>query len=165
MAHRFKGVPIEEITLENYKEILPVSLINQVQDFLPPNGSFDDGCLRRYLQILRKYEEEDENSTMTLANRLRMAFKDMGPDTICSKFPGAELSLKRRLRFVAEYLIRAGEFDKLKDSEGNLIKKKGNLGKPVVIYKPLPKLLESLKRQGLPTNGSTGKTAGIGDWD
>ena len=165
MAHRFKGVLIEEITLENYNEILPVSLVNQVQDFLPPIGSFDDGCLKRYLQILRKYEEEDENSTMTLANRLRMAFKDMESDTICSKFPGAELSLKRRLRCVAEYLIRAGEFDKLKDLNGNLIKKKGNLGKPVVIYKPLPKLLESLKRQGLPANGSTGKAACISDWD
>jgi hypothetical protein len=86
---------------------------------------------------------------MTLANRLRLAFKDLGPDTICGKFPLAELPLKRRLRCVAEYLIRSGEFDKLKDERGKLIKKRGNLGKMVVIYQPLPKLLESLIRQGL----------------
>jgi hypothetical protein len=86
---------------------------------------------------------------MTLANRLRLAFKDLSPDTICGKFPLAELPLKRRLRCVAEYLIRSGEFDKLKDERGKLIKKRGNLGKMVVIYQPLPKLLESLTRQGL----------------
>jgi len=86
---------------------------------------------------------------MTLANRLRLAFKDMSPDTICGKFPQAELPLKRRLRCVAEYLIRSGEFDKLRDEDGKLVKKRGNLGKLVVIYKPLPKLLEALSRQGL----------------
>jgi hypothetical protein len=91
--------------------------------FLPPEGSFDDGCLRRYLENVRNYEEEDENSNMTLANRLRLAFKDMEPDTICGKFPSAELP--------------------------QLIKKRGNLGKLVVIYKPLPKLLESLVKHGL----------------
>jgi hypothetical protein len=117
--------------------------------FLPPEGSFDDGCLRRYLENVRNYGEEDENSNMTLANRLRLAFKDMEPDTICGKFPSAELPLKRRLRCVAEYLIRSGEFDKLKDENGKLIKKRGNLGKLVVIYKPLPKLLESLVKHGL----------------
>jgi len=53
------------------------------------------------------------------------------------------------LRCVAEYLIRSGEFDKLRDESGKLVKKRGNLGKLVVIYKPLPKLLESLLRQGL----------------
>jgi hypothetical protein len=86
---------------------------------------------------------------MTLANRLRLAFQDMTPDTICGKFPLAELPLKRRLRCVAEYLIRSGEFDKLRDENGKLIKKRGILGKMVVIYKPLPKLMEALTRQGL----------------
>jgi len=52
--------------------------------------------------------------------------------------------LKRRLRCVAEYLIRSGEFDKVRDETGKLVKKRGNLGKLVVLYKPLPKLLESL---------------------
>ena len=149
MAHRFKNLRIEEITVKNHKQLLSVSLANQVAMFLPPEGSFDDASLRRYLENIKNYEEEDANLGMTLANRLRMAFADLKPDTICSKFPQAELPLKRRLRCVAEYLIRSGEFDKLKDENGKLVKKRGNLGKLVVIYKPLPKLLESLIRQGL----------------
>jgi hypothetical protein len=149
MAYRFQGICIDSVTVENYEEVLSKSLVFQVADFLPPSGSFDDECLRRYLQNLKNYEEEDANSNMTLANRLRIAFKDMQPDTICGKFPLAELPLKRRLRCVAEYLIRSGEFDKVRDEKGKLVKKRGNLGKLVVLYKPLPKLLESLARQGL----------------
>ena len=149
MAYRFQGICIASVTVENYEEVLSKSLVFQVADFLPPSGSFDDECLRRYLQNLKNYEEEDANSNMTLANRLRIAFKDMQPDTICGKFPLAELPLKRRLRCVAEYLIRSGEFDKVRDEKGKLVKKRGNLGKLVVLYKPLPKLLESLARQGL----------------
>ena len=149
MAYRFQGICIDSVTVENHEEALPKSLVFQVADFLPPSGSFDDKCLQRYLQNLKNYEEEDANSNMTLANRLRIAFKDMAPDTICGKFPLAELPLKRRLRCVAEYLIRSGEFDKVRDEKGKLVKKRGNLGKLVVLYKPLPKLLESLARQGL----------------
>jgi hypothetical protein len=149
MSHRFANVEIKKVTVANHVEVLPESLVNQVAIFLPPEGSFDDKCLRRYLEILKNYEEEDENSNMTLANRLRMAFKDMVPDTICGKFPLAELPLKRRLRCVAEYLIRSGEFDKLRDERGKLVKKRGILGKLVVIYKPLPKLIDALSRQGL----------------
>jgi hypothetical protein len=164
MSHRFNNVDINCVTIENHKNLLPQSLCLQVEDFLPPIGSFDDGCLKRYLEVLRNYEEEDANSNMTLANRLRFAFKDMNPDTICGKFPNAELPLKRRLRCVAEYLIRSGEFDKLKDEKGKLIKKRGNLGKLVVIYKPLPKLLESLLKQGLVSNEQKGKADSISDW-
>jgi hypothetical protein len=151
MAHRFKNVEIDLVTIENHENLLPESLIRQVADFLPPGGSFDDGCLRRYLENLLNYEEEDVNSGMTLANRLRIAFKDMTPDTICGKFPQAELPLKRRLRCVAEYLIRSGEFDKVRDDNGRLVKKRGILGKMVVLYQPMPKLLDSLTRQGLLT--------------
>jgi hypothetical protein len=151
MANRFDNIDISKITIKNYAEILPYSLVVQLQNFLPPEGSFDSGCIRRYLENIRTYEEEDINSGMTLANRLRLAFKDLNPDTICGKFPQAELPLKRRLRCVAEYLIRSGEFEKLKDDNGKLVKKRGNLGKLVVIYKPLPKLLESLVRQNLIT--------------
>ena len=149
MAHRFKDINISEITLSNYKDLLPESLIKQVEIFLPPNGSFDKRCLQRYLENVKNYEEEDANSNMTLANRLRLAFKDMTPDTICGKFPQAELPIKRRLRCVAEYLIRSGEFDKVRDEQGKLVKKRGVLGKMVVLYQPMPKLLESLSRQGL----------------
>lgn len=155
MAHRFQGVDIPSITIENHEELLPESLVNQVEMFLPPIGSFDDGCLRRYLENLKNYEEEDANSGMTLANRLRLAFRDLQPDTICGKFPQAELPLKRRLRCVAEYLIRSGEFDKVRDDNGKLVKKRGVLGKLVVLYQPTPKLLESLHRQGLLKDGSS----------
>jgi hypothetical protein len=149
MANRFAGLDLLAVTVENHSQLLPESLVLQVEEFLPPFGSFDDGCLRRYLENLCTYEEEDANSNMTLANRLRLAFKDLQPDTICGKFPQAELPLKRRLRCVAEYLIRSGEFDKLRDERGKLVKKRGNLGKLVVIYRPLPKLLESLSKQKL----------------
>jgi hypothetical protein len=149
MAHRFQNVDIQSVTLENHRENLPESLVRQVEMFLPPSGSFDTPSLRRYLENLKNYEEEDANSGMTLANRLRIAFKDMSPDTICGKFPLAELPLKRRLRCVAEYLIRSGEFDKLRDGNGRLVKKRGVLGKLVVIYQPLPKMLESLTRAGI----------------
>jgi len=149
MAHRFRNVDIDSVTIENHSQVLPESLVNQVEMFLPPEGSFDDDSLRRYLENLKNYEEEDANSGMTLANRLRLAFQDLQPDTICGKFPQAELPLKRRLRCVAEYLIRSGEFDKVRDENGKLVKKRGVLGKLVVLYQPTDKLLESLLRQGL----------------
>jgi hypothetical protein len=149
MTHRFDGWSISDVTLENFSEILPRSLCLQIEIFLPPAGSFDTPILRRYLENLKNYEEEDPTFAMTLANRLRVAFQDMEPDTICGKFPNADLPLKRRLRCVAEYLIRAGEFDKLRDENGKLIKKRGVLGKLVVIYQPLVKMRETLVRQGL----------------
>jgi hypothetical protein len=149
MAHRFKGFNIEDIDLENYQDLLPESLALQLSMFVPPEGSFDTGCIGRYLENLKKYEEEDVNSGMTLANRLRLAFRDLKPDTICGKFPQAELPLKRRLRCVAEYLIRSGELEKLRDDSGKLVKKRGILGKMVVLYQPTDKLIESLTRQGL----------------
>ena len=149
IAHRFTNIDITEVTIKNYKQTLSESLQLQVEIFIPPEGSFDDGCLKRYLENEKTYEDEDANSNMTLANRLRIAFKDMNPDTICGKFPQAELPLKRRLRCVAEYLIRSGEFNKVRDKDGKLVKKRGILGKMVVLYQPMPKLLESLTRQGL----------------
>jgi hypothetical protein len=152
MAHRFINVKIDMVTIENHRDVLPESLVNQIQMFLPPEGSFDDSCLQRYLENLKNYEQEDANSGMTLANRLRLAFQDMNPDTICGKFPKAELPLKRRLRCVAEYLIRSGEFDKVRDDSGKLIKKRGILGKMVVLYQPMPKLLESYVGRNCPSD-------------
>jgi hypothetical protein len=158
-SNRFKNLDITSVTIENAQEVLPESLYLQIENFFPPEGSFDTGCIRRYLENVKNYEEEDANSNMTLANRLRLAFHDMKPDTICGKFPQAELPLKRRLRCVAEYLIRSGEFDKLRNDTGKLVKKRGNLGKLVVIYKPLPKLLEALSRQGLLEEWTEGKSS------
>ena len=149
IAHRFTNIDITKVTIKNYKQTLSESLQSQVEMFIPPEGSFDDDCLKIYLENVKTYEEEDANSNMTLANRLRIAFQDMKPDTICGKFPQAELPLKRRLRCVAEYLIRSGEFNKVRDKDGKLIKKRGILGKMVVLYQPMPNVLESLTRQGL----------------
>ena len=153
MTHRFDGIKIAELTFDNYQKNLPKSLAAQVEKFLPPQGSFDENIMRRYIQSIRDFELEDPNSSMTLANRLRLAFQDMMPETICSRFPNADLPLKRRLRCVAEYLIRSGEFDKVKDENGKLIKKRGILGKMVVIYQPLPKMLSILQKQKLLKNG------------
>ena len=125
MPHRFDNINIDELSIENYDALLPESLVLQIEPFIPPVGSFDDGILKRYVQMLKDFELEDPNSNMTLANRLRLAFKDMQPDTICSRFPNADLPLKRRLRCVAEYLIRSREFDKMRDENGKLIKKRG----------------------------------------
>jgi hypothetical protein len=152
MPHRFDNINIDILTIENHVEHLPESLVLQIEPFLPPQGSFDDGVLRRYVQMLKDFELEDPNSNMTLANRLRLAFKNMEPDTICSRFPNADLPLKRRLRCVAEYLIRSREFDKMRDENGKLIKKRGVLGKMVVIYQPLPKMLTVLQKQKLINN-------------
>ena len=149
MKHRFDSILIDVLTLENYESYLPESLAQQVAPFLPPTGSFDDATLQRYIRMIRDFEIEDPNSNMTLANRLRLAFSDMIPETICSRFPNADLPLKRRLRCVAEYLIRAGELSKMRDDNGKLIKKRGVLGKMVVIYEPLPKILTVLNRQKL----------------
>lgn len=158
MSNLLKDIDISKVTIENSFEILPPTLFEQVSIFFPPSGSFDDGCLQRYLKNLIEYEQEDCSSSMSLTNQLRIAFADMNPDTICGKFPQAELSLKRRLRCVAEYLIRSKEFDKLKNNNGQLIKKRGVIGKLVCVYKPLPKLLESLKKQGLLSHEQTRKT-------
>ena len=117
--------------------------------FSIPNINLKYGANEDNEENVLNYEQEDANSNMTLANRLRIAFQDMNADTICGKFPKAELPLKRRLRCVAEYLIRSGEFNKVRDKDGKLIKKRGILGKMVVLYQPMPKLLESLTRQGL----------------
>ena len=152
MPHRFDNINIDILTIENHVEHLPESLVLQIEPFLPPQGSFDDGILRRYVQMLKDFELEDPISNMTLANRLRLAFKNMEPDTICSRFPNADLPLKRRLRCVAEYLIRSREFDKMRDENGKLIKKRGVLGKMVVIYQPLPKMLTVLQKQKLINN-------------
>lgn len=149
ITYRFKGIDIGTVTIENHADVLPASIVKQLQMFMPPEGSFDDECLRRYLQNLKQYEEEDPNFGLTLANRLRLAFSDMAPDTICSKFPLADLPLKRRLRCVAEYLIRSGELEKLKDEKGKLVKKRGMLGKMVVLYKPTAKLQETMHKLGL----------------
>jgi hypothetical protein len=150
-SYRFASLDINEVTVENYKDKLVNSLAEQVDIFLPPSGSFETPDLRRYLELVSSYETSTTDLMMglSLADQIRLTFSDMKTSTICDRYPEIGLAEKRRYRCVAEYLIRQGELTKLRDEHGKLIKKIGNMQKAVVLYKPLPKLLETLKRSGL----------------
>ena len=63
----------------------------------------------------------------------------------CTKDTDIDLNSKRRYRCVAEYLLRQEELVKVRDSNGKLVKKIGNAGKPVVLYRGLDKLHNTLK--------------------
>lgn len=147
--HRFENVDIDQVTISNYQELLPESLSRQCELFVPPSGSFKTKNLRAYLRVVEAYEYEDPLGNLSMANQIRMAYRSMEPATLCSKFKRADIETRRRLRCVAEYLIRQKEFVKLKDENGKLIKQKSINGKLVVVYKPLPRMLECLKKQGL----------------
>ena len=150
-SYRFADLDINSVTVENFKETLVPSLAKQVEIFLPPSGSFETPDLRRYLELVCSYETSTTDLMMglSLADQIRITFSDMKTSTICDRFPEIGLAEKRRYRCVAEYLIRQGELTKLRDESGKLIKKIGNMQKAVVLYQPLPKLLETLKRSGL----------------
>lgn len=150
-SYRFASLDISEVTVENYKDKLVGSLAEQIEIFLPPSGSFETPDLRRYLELVASYETSTTDLMMglSLADQIRLTFSDMKTSTICDRYPDIGLAEKRRYRCVAEYLIRQGELTKLRDENGKLIKKIGNMQKAVVLYKPLPKLLETLKRSGL----------------
>ena len=150
-SYRFINLTIEDVTVENYKDLLVPSLAQQVEIFLPPSGSFETPDLRRYLELVCHYETSTVDLMMglSLADQIRITFSDMRISTICDRYPEIGLAEKRRYRCVAEYLIRQGELTKLRDEKGKLIKKIGNMNKAVVLYKPQPKLLETLRRSGL----------------
>ena len=150
-SYRFVDLDISSVTIENYRELLVASLAEQVEMFIPPSGSFETADLRRYLELVCGYETSTSDLVLglSLADQIRITFSDMKISTICDRYPEINLAEKRRYRCVAEYLIRQGELTKLRDADGKLIKKIGNMQKAVVLYKPLPKLLETLKRSGL----------------
>lgn len=150
-SYRFAGLDISSVTVENYQETLNKSLAEQVQIFIPPSGSFETPDLRRYLELVCSYETSTADLILglSLADQIRITFSDMKISTICDRYPEIGLAEKRRYRCVAEYLIRQGELTKIRDENGKLIKKIGNMQKAVVLYKPLPKILESLKKSGL----------------
>ena len=150
-SYRFVDLDIASVTVENYADKLVPSLVEQVSMFIPPSGSFETPDLRRYLELVCGYETSTSDVVLglSLADQIRITFSDMKISTICDRYPDINLAEKRRYRCVAEYLIRQGELTKLRDSDGKLIKKIGNMQKAVVLYKPLPKLLETLKRSGL----------------
>ena len=171
LSYRFSGLVVEDVTVENYEELLKPSLAEQASMFIPPSGSFTTPDLRRYLELLKTYETSTNDLILgfSLADQIRVTFSDMKPATICEKFPDIDLITKRRYRCVAEYLIRQGELAKVKDESGKLVKKIGNMGKAVVIYEPLAKIRQTLQRSGLsefikndqPTQGTTLETATI----
>ena len=150
-SYRFADLDISTVTVENYNDVLVPSLAQQVEVFIPPMGSFETADLRRYLELVCNYETStmDLMLGLSLADQIRITFSDMQTSTVCDRYPEIGLAEKRRYRCVAEYLIRQGELTKLRDQNGKLIKKIGNMQKAVVLYKPLPKLLETLKRSGL----------------
>ena len=150
-SYRFVDLDINKVTIRNFKDKLPESLLEQVEMFIPPSGSFGTEDLRRYLDLIRNYETSttDLMLGLSLADQIRITFSDMRTSTICDRYPEINLAEKRRYRCVAEYLIRQGELTKLRDEDGKLIKKIGNMQKAVVLYQPLPKLLETLKKSGL----------------
>tara|TARA_B100000131_G_scaffold302419_1_gene325532 strand:+ start:761 stop:1354 length:594 start_codon:yes stop_codon:yes gene_type:complete len=150
-SYRFVDLDLETVTINNYKKKLMPSLVEQVEMFIPPSGSFTNPDLRRYLDLVRNYETSttDLMLGLSLADQIRLTFSDMRTSTICDRYPEINLAEKRRYRCVAEYLIRQGELTKLRDENGKLIKKIGNMQKAVVLYKPLEKLLETLKKSGL----------------
>jgi len=151
LSYRFNTLNVEEVTVENYKEKLVASLAKQIEMFVPPSGSFENHDLQRYLELIRSYETSTNDLILglSLADQIRICFSDMQPATICSRFPDIDLATKRRYRCVAEYLLRQNELTKVRDDNGKLVKTMGNLGKMVVIYSPLPKIRETLKRSGL----------------
>ena len=151
LSYRFAELDINEVTVENYEEKLTKSLVEQVGMFIPPSGSFETPDLRRYLELLRTYETSTNDLILglTLADQLRIAFSDGETTTICERFPDISLQEKRRYRCVCEYLIRSEQLEKVRDENGRLVKKLGNMGKLVVLYRPLPALYDSLKRSGL----------------
>ena len=150
-SYRFKDLTIGDITVENYKDMMVPSLAKQVEIFLPPSGSFETPDLRRYLELIESYETTTNDLVLglSLADQIRIAFSDMKPATICDRFPDIDLNSKRRYRCVAEYLLRQNELTKVRDANGKLVKKIGNAGKPVVLYRGLPKLLSTLKTSNL----------------
>ena len=150
-SYRFVDLDINSVTTKNYRKKLCKSLIEQVEIFIPPSGCFNNQDLRRYLELVSSYETSTKDLILglSLADQIRLTFSDMKTSTICDRYPEINLAEKRRYRCVAEYLIRQGELTKLRDKNGKLIKKIGNMQKAVVLYRPLPKLLETLKKSGL----------------
>ena len=150
-SYRFVDLDINSVTTKNYRKKLCKSLIEQVEIFIPTYGCFNNQDLRRYLELVSSYETSTKDLILglSLADQIRLTFSDMKTSTICDRYPEINLAEKRRYRCVAEYLIRQGELTKLRDKNGKLIKKIGNMQKAVVLYRPLPKLLETLKKSGL----------------
>ena len=49
---------INSVTIENYAQKLVPSLVEQVEMFVPPSGSFETADLRRYLELVCSYRDK-----------------------------------------------------------------------------------------------------------
>jgi len=77
-SYRFCDLDINSVTIENYEEKLVASLIEQVEIFIPPSGSFETSDLRRYLELICSYETSTTDSMLglSLADQIRLTFSD-----------------------------------------------------------------------------------------
>ena len=55
-SYRFAELKTEDVTVDNFKENLMPSLIEQGEMFITPSVSFKKPDLRRYLDLIRGYE-------------------------------------------------------------------------------------------------------------
>ena len=97
-SYRFSELDIDSVTIDNYKKFLMPSLIEQIEMFIPPSGSFKTPDLRRYLDLIRGYETSttDLMLGLSLADQIRLTFSDMRTSTICDRYP--EINLSEKLR-------------------------------------------------------------------
>ena len=56
-SYRFVDLDINSVTTRNFRKKLCKSLIEQVEIFIPPSGSFNNQDLRRYLELVSSYEQ------------------------------------------------------------------------------------------------------------
>ena len=99
-SYRFIELDLDKVTIGNFKETLTTSLIEQVEMFIPPSGSFSTADLKRYLDLVRNYETSttDLMLGLSLADQIRITFSDMRTSTICDRYPDINLAEKRRYR-------------------------------------------------------------------
>ena len=93
-SYRFVDLEISDVTIENYKELLVDSLVEQVEMFIPPSGSFETADLQRYLELVCSYETSTSDLVLglSLADQIRITFSDMKISTICDRYPEINLS-------------------------------------------------------------------------
>ena len=78
-SYRFIDLDLDKVTIGNFKKTLTPSLIEQVEMFIPPSGSFSTADLKRYLDLVRNYETSttDLMLGLSLADQIRITFSDM----------------------------------------------------------------------------------------
>ena len=95
-SYRFVDLDIDSVTTENYAKKLMPSLVEQIEMFIPPSGSFRSPDLRRYLELIRGYETSttDLMLGLSLADQIRLTFSDMRTSTISVSYTHLTLPTK-----------------------------------------------------------------------